>query len=65
MTYIVKFIIDGDAVSYTVKAENVIDAEEAAKKDMCRDERISQGRVSKSTRVSSWEVKSIEHIPDL
>ena len=33
MTYIVEFEVDGSAVSYTlVKAENVLDAEEAAKR---------------------------------
>ena len=29
MTYIVDFEVDGETVSYTVKAENVLDAEEA------------------------------------
>ena len=32
MTYIVEFEVDGDSVSYTVKADNVLDAEEAAKR---------------------------------
>ena len=61
MTYIVKFEIDGDPVSYTVKAENVLDAEEAAKEKLKLDTQISKSRGSK---VSKWEVKSIEHIPD-
>jgi hypothetical protein len=61
MTYIVKFEVDGDAVSYTVKAENVLDAEEAAKEELKKDSKISKSRGSK---VSSWKVKSIEHIPD-
>jgi hypothetical protein len=61
MTYIVKFEVDGDAVSYTVKAENVLDAEEAAKEEMKKDSKISKSRGSK---VSSWKVKSIENIPD-
>ena len=62
MTYIVEFEVDGDAVSYTVKAENVLDAEEAAKEKLKADSKISKDRGSS---VSSWEVKSIEHIPDL
>ena len=61
MTYIVKFVVDGDTVPYTVKAENVLEAEEAGKKAMCSDAKISDNRGSK---VSSWEVKSIEHISD-
>ena len=62
MTYIVKFEIDGDPVSYTVKAENVLNAEEAAKEKLKLDTQISKSRGSK---VSKWEVKSIEHIPDV
>ena len=56
MTYIVEFEVDGSAVSYTVKAE------EAAKEEMKKDAKVSKSRGS---FVSSWEVKSIEHIPDL
>ena len=62
MTYIVEFEVDGDAVSYTVKAENVLDAEEAAEKELKKDSKISRGRGSS---VSSWEVKHIENIADL
>ena len=62
MTYIVNFEVDGDAVSYTVKAENVLDAEEAAKEMLKADSKISEKRVS---LVSSWEVKHIENIADL
>ena len=61
MTYIVKFIVDGDTIPYTVKAENVLEAEEAAKEEMKKDSKISKSRGSK---VSKWEVKSIEHIPE-
>jgi hypothetical protein len=61
MTYIVKFIIDGDTIPYTVNAENVLDAEEAGKKAMCADVKISEKRGSE---VSSWKVESIEHIPE-
>jgi hypothetical protein len=52
MTYIVEFEVDGSAVSYTVKA----------KEELKKDSKISKNRGS---FVSSWEVKSIEHIPDL
>jgi len=62
MTYIVNFEVDGDAVSYTVKAENVLDAEEAAKEMLKADSKISEKRGS---FVSSWEVKHIENIADL
>ncbi len=61
MTYIVKIIVDGDTIPYTVEAENVIKAEEAAKEEMKKDSKISKSRGS---FVSSWEVKSIEHIPE-
>ena len=62
MTYIVDFEVDGDTVSYTVRAENVIDAEEAAKEKLKADSKISKKRGSS---ISSWEVKHIENIPDL
>jgi hypothetical protein len=62
MTYIVDFEVDGEAVTYTVKAENVLDAEEAAKEMLKADAKISKNRGS---RISSWEVKHIENIPDL
>ena len=62
MTYIVNFEVDGDAVSYTVKAENVLDAEEAAKEMLKADSKISEKRGS---FVSSWKVKHIENIADL
>jgi len=61
MIYIVKFKVDGETVPYTVKADNVLQAEEEGKKAMCSDVKISDNRGSK---VSSWEVKSIECIPD-
>ena len=62
MTYIVEFEVDGSAVSYTVKAENVLDAEEAGKEALCADVKISKKR---GTGVSSWKVKHIENIADL
>jgi hypothetical protein len=61
MTYIVKFEVDGEAISYTVKAENVLEAEEAAKEELKKDSKISKSRGSS---VSSWKVNSIEHIPE-
>jgi hypothetical protein len=54
--------VDGDTVSYTVQAENVLDAEEAAKEELKKDSKISGKRGS---FVSSWKVKHIENIPDL
>ena len=62
MTYIVDFEVDGDIVSYTVRANNVLDAEEAAKEKLKADSKISKKR---GFSVSSWEVKHIENIPDL
>ena len=59
MTYIVEFEVDGDTVSYTVKAENVLDAEEAGKEALCADVKISEKR---GAGVSSWKVKQIESI---
>ncbi len=37
MTYKVEFEVDGDAVSYTVRAENVLEAEELAKEQLKKD----------------------------
>ncbi len=61
MNYKVEFEVDGDSVSYTVKAENVLDAEEAAKEELKADARISKKRDS---RISSWKVKQIENISE-
>jgi hypothetical protein len=61
MTYIVEFEVDGDSVSYTVKAQNVLDAEEVAKEELKADTKISKKRGSYT---SSWKVKSIENIQD-
>ena len=57
MTYKVEFEVDGDAVTYTVRAENVLDAESAAKKKLKNDIKIR-------TKTSSWKVKQIENIKD-
>ena len=62
MTYKVEFEVDGDSVFYTVKAQNVLEAEEAAKEELKKDSKISGKRGS---FVSSWEVKHIENIPDV
>ena len=59
MIYVVDFEVDGDSVSYTVKADNVLQAEEAAKEQLKVDSNISKNR---GTPVSSWKVKSIENI---
>lgn len=59
MIYIVEFEVDGDSVSYTVKADNVLLAEEAAKEKLKTDSNISKKR---GTFVSHWKVKGIENI---
>jgi len=59
MIYIVEFEVDGDSVSYTVKADNVLDAEESAMKKLKTDSNISKNRGSS---VSTWKVKGIENI---
>ena len=59
MMYIVEFEVDGDSVSYTVKADNVLQAEEAAKEKLKTDSNISEKR---GAYVSSWKVKDIEYI---
>ena len=59
MTYIVDFEVDGETVSYTVRAENVLDAESAAKKKLKNDIKIR----TKAYR-TSWKVKHIENIKD-
>tara|TARA_R110002020_G_scaffold455875_1_gene672117 strand:- start:1306 stop:1491 length:186 start_codon:yes stop_codon:yes gene_type:complete len=59
MIYIVEFEVDGDSVSYTVKADNVLLAEEAAKEKLKTDSSISKKR---GTSVSYWKVKGIENI---
>jgi hypothetical protein len=59
MIYVVEFEVDGDSVSYTVKADNVLQAEEAAKEELKTDSNISKKR---GTSVSSWKVKGIENI---
>ena len=59
MIYIVEFEVDGDSVSYTVKADNVLDAEESAMKKLKTDSNISKNRGSS---VSTWKVKGIENV---
>lgn len=59
MIYIVEFEVDGDSVSYTVKADNVLDAEDAAKEKLKTDSNISKNRGSS---VSTWKVKGIENV---
>ncbi len=64
MTYKVEFEVDGDAVTYTVRAENVLDAEEAAKEKLKKDIKIRTKAYRRGSRVSSWKVKQIENIKD-
>jgi|TARA_B100000287_G_scaffold320841_1_gene304793 hypothetical protein len=61
MIYIVEFDVDGESISYTVKADNVLLAEEAAKEELKMDVTKSELRGSP---VSKWKVKQIEHIPN-
>ena len=64
MTYKVEFEVDGDAVTYTVRAENVLDAESAAKKKLKNDIKIRTKAYRKGSSASSWKVKQIENIKD-
>ena len=54
MTYKVEFEVDGDAVTYTVRAENVLDAEEAAKKKLKNDIKIRTKAMQRGSSTSSW-----------
>ena len=64
MTYKVKFELSGCAVSYTVKAENVLDAEDLAKERLKKDKDIKEkaSRLGIHHPETGWEVKSIENI---
>ena len=74
MTYKVEFEVDGDSVFYTVKAQNVLDAEESAKKRLEKDKSIdlkcgkgyhNKGKAYREGSYAySWEVKHIENIHD-
>lgn len=62
MKYEVEFEVDGDSVSYTVKADNVLQAEEAAKKKLKSDIKLRTKAYRRGSNTSSWEVKQIENI---
>ena len=62
MTYKVEFKVDGDSVFYTVKAQNVLEAEELAKKKLNKDKNIRVKAYRRGSSTSSWEVKHIENI---
>ena len=64
MTYKVEFEVDGDSVSYTVRAENVLEAEEVAKKKLKNDIKVRTKAMQRGSSTSSWKVKQIENIPD-
>ena len=64
MTYIVDFEVDGETVSYTVRAENVLDAESAAKKKLKNDIKVRTKAMQRGSSTSSWKVKQIENIKD-
>jgi len=62
MKYEVEFEVDGDSVSYTVKADNVLQAEEVAKKKLKSDIKVRTKAYRRGSNTSSWEVKQIENI---
>ena len=64
MTYKVEFEVDGDAVTYTVRAEIVLDAESAAKKKLKNDIKVRTKAMQRGSSTSSWKVKQIENIKD-
>ena len=64
MTYKVEFEVDGDAVTYTVRAENVLEAEEAAKKKLKNSINVRTKAMQRGSSTSSWKVKQIENIKD-
>jgi len=64
MTYKVEFEVDGDSVTYTVIAENVLEAEELAKKRLKKDKNVRDKAYRRGSSTSSWEVKHIENIHD-
>jgi hypothetical protein len=59
MKYEVEFEVDGDSVSYTVKADNVLQAEEVAKKKLKSDIKIRTKAYRRGSSTSSWKVKQI------
>ena len=64
MTYKVEFEVDGYAVTYTVRAENVLDAESAAKKKLKSDIKVRTKAYRRGSSTSAWKVKQIENIKD-
>ena len=65
MTYKVEFEVNGNSVFYTVKAQNVLEAEEAAKKKLKNDIKVRTKAYRRGSSASSWKVKHIENIQDL
>ena len=64
MTYKVEFEVDGNSVFYTVKAQNVLEAEESAKKELKKDRNVRDRAYRRGSSTSSWKVKQIENIKD-
>ena len=64
MNYKVEFEVDGDSVSYTVRAENVLEAEEVAKKKLKNDIKVRTKAMQRGSHTSAWKVKHIENIKD-
>jgi len=64
MTYKVEFELSGYSVSYTVKAQNVLEAEELAKKQLKKDKDVREkaSRRGISHPETGWEVKHIENV---
>ena len=62
MTYKVEFKLSGYSVSYTVKAQNVLEAEELAKKELKKDKNVRNKAYRQGSSTSSWKVKHIENI---
>ena len=60
----VEFEVDGDSVFYTVKAQNVLEAEESAKKELKKDRNVRDRAYRRGSSTSSWKVKQIENIKD-
>ena len=66
MTYKVEFELSGYSVFYTIRAENVLEAEDLAKKELRKDKstREEASRRGISHPEVGWEVKHIENIPE-
>ena len=64
MVYEVHITTINKNFSYKVKAENVLEAEELAKKRLKKDKNVRDKAYRRGSSISSWEVKHIENIHD-